>query len=425
VGVTLHEMLPEAFNRLGRKDVAVRLVLTRKALGIAKRTADDLELLTRAGLKDLRTNDDLSRFINFLVSDPGTKGIVMAAAVCDFLPTAVSPSYTEGPPKFGLRTHPRLRTDLGVHSLTLEPAPKLLQGIRTETHKGIFLVGFKTTAGVSRDVQFLQGLKVVKDASANLVLANDLRTRLNMVVTPEQAAYGETTDREAALRELCDLIALRSNLTFTHATVLPGNPVSWDSVRVPDTLRQVVDHCIRAGAYKPFRGATVGHFAVNEGGRILTSRRKTNFNELGKIGLVAIEASGDDTVVAYGGKPSVGGQSQRIVFTDHPEMDCIVHFHCPQKRGSFVPVRDQRPYECGSHECGRNTSNGLQTFVLGDSDTVSAVMLRKHGPNIVFNRWTDPDKIISFIEEHFDLHGRTDDVQLSTEEVAREYAAVY
>ena len=25
------------------------------------------------------------------------------------------------------------------------------------------------------------------------------------------------------------------------------------------------------------------------------------------------------------------GQSQRIIFKEHPELDCIVHFHCPVK----------------------------------------------------------------------------------------------
>jgi hypothetical protein len=168
-----------------------------------------------------------------------------------------------------------------------------------------------------------------------------------------------------------------------------------------------VDHCIRRGAYKPFLNATVGHFAVRVDERtILTSRRKTDFNKLGEIGLVKVVAEGEDSVIAYGSKPSVGGQSQRIIFKEHPGMDCIVHFHCPRKPGSQVPMRSQREYECGSHECGRNTSTGLAKF-----GNLLAVMLDKHGPNVVFSRSIDPREVVRFIEANFELEGRTDELK--------------
>jgi len=63
-----------------------------------------------------------------------------------------------------------------------------------------------------------------------------------------------------------------------------------------------------------------------------------------------------------------------------------------------VPVRAQRPFECGSHECGKNTSQGLRRF-----GALAAVMLDQHGPNIVFSRRADPEEIIRFIDENFDL----------------------
>jgi Class II Aldolase and Adducin N-terminal domain len=156
---------------------------------------------------------------------------------------------------------------------------------------------------------------------------------------------------------------------------------------------------VARGAYKPFLGATVGHFAVKIGeGRFLTSRRKTDFNRLSEVGLVLVEARGDHEVIAHGSRPSVGGQSQRIIFAEHPGLDCIVHFHCPKRGGSAVPVRAQRPFECGSHECGKNTSEGLREF-----GGLAAVMLDQHGPNIVFSRDADPGEIIRFIDENFDL----------------------
>jgi hypothetical protein len=131
--------------------------------------------------------------------------------------------------------------------------------------------------------------------------------------------------------------------------------------------------------------------------------RKTNFNNLGTTGLVRVVTDGPDQVVAMGGRPSVGGQSQRIVFDKHPERDSIVHFHCPPKPGSKIPVVSQREYECGSHECGLNTSDGLALV----DDGIEAVMLDNHGPNIVFHHGEDPAKIKEFIQDNFDLTQKT------------------
>jgi hypothetical protein len=196
---------------------------------------------------------------------------------------------------------------------------------------------------------------------------------------------------------------LRSHLTFTRSTVVAGEPVPWSDPIVPSSLRTIVDYCIAMNAYKPFRGATVGHFAAKlSQDTFITSQRKTNFNDLEKIGLVRIKTDGPDTVLAYGAKPSVGGQSQRIVFSDHPEYDCIIHFHCPIKPGSKIPQISQREVECGSHECGRRTSGGLAKF-----GNLSAVYLINHGPNIVFNSSIDPQEVIKFIEDNFDLAGKT------------------
>jgi hypothetical protein len=117
--------------------------------------------------------------------------------------------------------------------------------------------------------------------------------------------------------------------------------------------------------------------------------------------MVLLEPVGRDDVIAYGGKPSVGGQSQRIIFKEHPDLDNIVHFHCPVKPESekLIPVRSQRLYECGSHECGKNTSDGLREIEQG----IWAVMLDNHGPNIVYHNDVPPENVINFIEKHFNL----------------------
>jgi hypothetical protein len=369
-----------------------RLLLTRMAIG---------------GLSSLETNDDVRKLLDRLIADPLTKVIFMNMALCDFTGNILEDTYIEyaGDTPSG-KDQPRLKSNQS-HHMSLTPAEKLIGNIR-KIRKDIFLVGFKTTAGETPDNQYFAGLNLLKTASCNLVLANDIHTRLNMVITPEQARYHETTHREEALTGLVEMALLRSKLTFTRSTVVPGNPVPWSSDMVPDSLRTVVDHCIARGAYKPFNGATVGHFAFKvDDNRFITSRRKVDFNKLPEIGMVLVEANGDDNVIAHGFRPSVGGQSQRIIFKEHPDVDCIVHAHVPLKPGAKIPVRSQREFECGSHQCGKNTSDGL----LDCGDGVYAVMLDNHGPNVVFNRKTDPQKVIRFIEDNFDLTGRTDNVQ--------------
>ncbi len=351
----------------------------------------------------VETNDDVAKLVDGWIADPNVKIVFFNPALVDFTASAVRYTLTDG----DLETpsgkyEPRLKTSEGHHELSLMPSEKLVSRIRKE-RKDIFLVAFKTTCGATEDEQYIAGLNLLKTASCNLVLANDTKTRMNMIITPEEARYHVTDNREEALRNLVQMAYLRSHLTFTRSTVVAGEPIAWDSKDVPETLRKVVDHCIEAGAYKPFNGATVGHFAVKlDETTFLTSRRKTNFNDLGKLGLVKIQTDGPDTVIAYGSKPSVGGQSQRIVFDEHPDLDCIVHFHCPIKPGSKVPTVSQREYECGSHQCGKNTSTGLAKF--GD---LYAVYLDNHGPNVVFRRDIDWRIVVDFIEQNFDLSEKT------------------
>jgi hypothetical protein len=262
-------------------------------------------------------------------------------------------------------------------------------------------VGFKTTCGATEQEQFSKGLDLMKRTSCNIVLANDIETRSNLIITPEEGVYGRDMTRKECLEEMVDIAWHRTHLSFTRSNVVAGNPVPWSDDRVYSSLRTVVDFCVSEGAYKEFKGATTGHFAAKLGeNKFLTSIRKTNFNDLDKNGMVLVETEGDDDVIAYGAKPSVGGQSQRIIFGLHSDTDCIVHFHCPLKKDSVagVPVVSQREYECGSHQCGQNTADGLHKF-----GNLYCVMLDNHGPNIVFNHSIDPLEVIDFIKDNFDL----------------------
>jgi ribulose-5-phosphate 4-epimerase/fuculose-1-phosphate aldolase len=373
----------------------------------------------------LVTNDDVAALLEELKADPDTRVIIMNAALCDYHGSILvldghdlrdadrtpSGSHVE-----------RLKTSEGSQLMRLHPAAKLIGEIR-KTRKDIFVVGFKTTTGETSDSQYKIALNSLKAGSLNLVLANDTVTRNNMIVTPEEARYHETTDRDTVLNALVKITLARSTNTFTRSTVVPGEPVPWNSPLVPENLRKVVDYCIEKGAYKPFRGATVGHFAFRNGGGIITSKRKSNFNDLRNIGMVRVEYEGDDRVIAHGAKPSVGGQSQRIIFAEHDDVDCIVHFHCPTKPDSDIDrggiIAPQWQNECGSHQCGKNTSDHLSGILFGDEDldydveeimdkhSLRVVMLENHGPNICFSTKTDPDVVIGFIEKNFDLSQKT------------------
>lgn len=345
----------------------------------------------------IETNDDVAAEISRIIADKDVKIVFFNMALVDY-------DGRIGFAKSG-KLSQRMKTSEGPVSMQIWPAEKLIGRIRKD-RKDIFVVGFKTTTDRDASEMYVAGLELLKKNSLNLVLVNDTVNMANLIVVPEEAHYGSGSSRNDALFLLIEMTLNRATNTFTRSTVVPGDLVKWDSKDIPETLRKVVDHCIQQGAYKPFLGKTAGHFAVKtKDGAVLTSVRKTNFNTL--EGLVKIEATGADTVIAHGFKPSVGGQSQRIIFNEHPEADCIVHFHCPPTKAAILPIADQWPFECGSHQCGKNTSDHLTEIGLGDGHMLKVVMLDNHGPNIVFNRNVPAEKVINFINDNFNLSEKT------------------
>lgn len=344
----------------------------------------DLYLTKMAGGHVLETPADIDNLIKFMIL-PGDYRVV-------YFPVAMVDYYSVK----GSKTKQRPREE--KLSLELVRTNRVISKIRA-TRKDIFLVGFKQTHNCTELEQYRAGLTLLKETSCNLVLANDTATRLNMIVAPEETQYSVTYDRAACLQGLVKMVNQRATNHFTRTVVRPGELVSYDTL--PTSFQKVLDYCIHHGAYKPFRSATAGHFAVKIGPTtFLTSPRKKDFNLIS--GMVQVDILDDTRVSAIGTKPSVGGQSQRIIFEEHPEMDCIIHFHCPIKYGSDVPVVPQWPYECGSHECGQNTSQGLKQF-----GNLKAVYLDNHGPNIVFNSKIDPQEVMDFIDTNFDLGQKT------------------
>jgi len=78
--------------------------------------------------------------------------------------------------------------------------------------------------------------------------------------------------------------------------------------------------------------------------------------------------------------------------------DCIVHTHNSQSPNSEVHFIPQKPFQCGSLECGMNTLNGLK-----DYGPLKAVFLEKHGINILFKSTTHYEHIIHFIKKNIKL----------------------
>ena len=477
-GQTAKKLYEKFSNHLDNK-MQTEIILTRMA---------DPSKLTNSTSPD--TPEDIEAIVDNLVADPDTRVIIFNVAMVDFKPKAVFDLFNYEDSALNMTEFGKYKARIesraikGKAFIQITPYQKIINKIRRE-RKDILLVGFKTTCGATKEEQFHKGLKLCKDASANIVFVNDVdKNRINLLnniedvinklvdklqnhfsysseifeenilnnklritnefnyrysdnvieykkqlkdlllsilqnnglVTPEESSYWYNT-RDEALDSLVQMVVDRSHLHFTRSTVIDSETISWDSEEIPNVLRDVVNHCVAQGAYKTFTigdsigtKGSVGHFAykVNET-TFLTSKRKSNFNELDKIGLVKVVTDGPDHIYAYGAKPSVGGQSQRIIFDMYPHLDCILHFHSPlrQEYRNEFSIKSQFEVECGSHECGQNTAQGLNEYVLDNGQKVYAVHLDHHGPNIVFSKETDSNSLIRFVEKYFDMSKKT------------------
>lgn len=350
------------------------------------------------------TNSDVTSYVESIISDPFSKIVFFSSAICDFEGNVGEINNNTFIRSTSGKNEKRLqsRTDTQMY-VELKASDKIIKKIR-EYRKDIFLVGFKTTAGATEDEQYQAGLELLKSNSCNLVLANDVHTGLNMIICPEMAKYSVSTERDVVLNELVNISLMRSSNVFERTTILNGELVDFNSEQVPDVLRKVVKWAVENGAYKPFNNVTVGHFGfLDNNSTLWSSRRKQNYNLPGALDLVKVDFL-QNKPIAYGAKPSAGVRSQNMVLKAYkPQNSCIIHFHCPILPNSKVKVMSQKPFECGSIQCGNNTISGL-TYI---NDNISAVMLDKHGPNIVFSDNAKAEDVISFIKENFDLSRQT------------------
>ena len=452
--------LEEIFKQHPENKMEVDLYLTKMA---------DPSKLTNPNAPD--TPEDVEALVDKLVADPDTRVIIFNVAMVDFKPELGTLQFKDQPSasfsEFG-KYYQRLPSRVESLELILTPYQKIINKIRKE-RKDILLVGFKTTCGATKEEQFNKGLKLCKDASANIVFVNDVnkeriekleeglnildisKLQNNGLVTPEESSYWYNT-RDEALDALVQMVLDRSHLHFTRSTVVDSETVPWSfgytsksipvesknfhitslpvlipipNPIIPESFRAIFNWVRFKGAYKQGpTGSTVGHMGIKLGpNEFLTTKRKTDFNKMEEVGLVRVITDDPDDVfgykhffkselelkilnfismvlsytdnevidltyfnssedfnllvdfskniinlksyprsvlkeliykinnkvIAFGAKPSVGGQSQRSLFDAFPDLDCIVHFHCPLKseyRELFNPVQ-QFSFECG------------------------------------------------------------------------------
>jgi len=422
-----------------KKEYAVEIIPTQMALNAMP---DDClmnygHFIKHAGLDRLETNSDLSKFVDYLISRPDTRCVIMAAAVCDFEADHLyNKNSTQSQFIFGKNTK-RLSSANG-YELHIEPSAKIIDRIRKQ-RKDIFVVSFKTTAGVGRDETYKKGLLSLKQNSSNLVFANDIQDKINMVITPEEFPY-EAKDRKEAVRILAEITYKRLNLTFEDKTIVKNDERGFPEKllkenAIPQNWVDVMQYLFKNNAFKalPSTGKTSGHFGCRVTGKDyerITSERKINHNESFQRGMIPVYSYKDGLLVVGGAKPSVGEKTQELIYKQlGDKIDAIIHFHCPLKdvvdgaliggsdkinkgipqgnismvASSFITIKEQLPYECGSKECALNTVSGMVEMAPG----IYAVHLKNHGPNIAFSKDVAPQTIIDFVNRYWDLSDKT------------------
>jgi len=388
-------------------------------------------ILSKFNLKHLETNEEVEKIINHLIEDKDTRSIILAAAMCDFSPSEMvldGSTFIDDRRFFDFGKDKGRLSSSKLLNIHFEPTEKIIDKIR-EKRKDIFLVSFKTTAGESKEDSYAKAPHNLKRSSSNLVFVNDIQNKHNGIVTPEEFPYWGD-NREDALNLLASMTMARIELSFDRTEVIDpelrfpiGIDESFGGSEIPSNFKTVLKHLIDNKAFKHFRGKTSGHFGckinktnitLSHGGRELKairlcSRRKMDHNTIlnKDVGLGIIFGKNSlGTILASGGKPSVGEHTQDAIYENlGDKIHSIVHFHCPlrNEKNNDIPLAEQKPYECGSRECGDNTVVNMKLILPG----VYAVHLIGHGPNIAFHKDVPAEIINQWIDKVWDLSDKT------------------
>src|SRR5262249_36093760 len=139
----------------------------------------------------IETREDVSAWLSQRAADPECKIVFFTAAIAS----------EKGSILVDDRPEPRLGPSAGDDLLARQKAES--EGCKGgEGGNGgdagdvLVFVAFKAPAGASADEQSRAGMRMLETTAASLVLANDVRTRRNMIVVPGGVRYYETFDRE-------------------------------------------------------------------------------------------------------------------------------------------------------------------------------------------------------------------------------------
>jgi hypothetical protein len=164
----------------------IEMHLTRMAGGDTMETAIDIQ-------------DRIDRIKQDLIN---TKVIFFNCAIVDYIPTCVQETYesaeiiVSNPGKLETRLETKVNPNISVVSVA---SPKIIGKIR-EDRDDIYVVGFKTTCGIgSKDEMYQKGCELLKKSKCNLVLVNDTKLRVNMIINEKREELFYNTDRELSL----------------------------------------------------------------------------------------------------------------------------------------------------------------------------------------------------------------------------------
>jgi phosphopantothenoylcysteine synthetase/decarboxylase len=147
----------------------------------------------------LITNLDVEIYVNTLLTDPGVSALIFNVALCDF--TGEIDEVPSG------KTAPRLQSRDGPHTMVLTPSKKIISNIKLR-RPDIFVIGFKTTSNDDATTQIAKARRQISESGADIVVANDIGTRQNILVRDYYAPMSHENTfagtREEVLNKACD-----------------------------------------------------------------------------------------------------------------------------------------------------------------------------------------------------------------------------
>lgn len=126
---------------------------------------------------NLMTNQDVADYVRDLLGDPLVKIIVLNAAICDF--------GIENP-----SGEARLSSQKDYPVVMKGITSKIISGIKT-FRPDIVVCGFKTTHGATRREQKAKAEHSFETNNLDYIIANDLGTRVNLLMTKDCVVYDE------------------------------------------------------------------------------------------------------------------------------------------------------------------------------------------------------------------------------------------